>query len=101
MFRTILAYSMMLAMPLPSASAWQHLLDGHFEIHCHENIPNHIHQAEFSCDFYQVHFSISLQSPALELGVARSGAFGPILSGFHTMPGCKALRLCSLRAPPV
>lgn len=101
MLRTALAYGLLFCLALPSAKAWQHVRDGHVEILCSENIPNHIHQAEFSCEFQKYPFSMLLQAPGPELREATSPVRNPISSGAATAPEREALRLYSLRAPPV
>lgn len=101
MMRSVLAYGLLIFLALPSVKAWQHVQDGHVEIRCKEDIPNHIHQAEYGCDFHKYHFSISLQAPVLQLEEATSPTPERIVPGFFTVPEREARRLFSLRAPPV
>ena len=101
MIRTVLAYVLFLCLAIPSVKAWQHVLDGHIEIHCKEDIPSHFHQAEFSCDLHKFHFSMSLQAPVLELGENPALSYLQFSSGIISAPECQAVRLFCLRAPPV
>lgn len=101
MMRTFLAYSLLICLALPSAKAWQHALNGHIEIHCSQDIPNHIHQAEYSCDFHLYSFSPALQAPTLEIRLSDLPAHFRIRSTTRPAPEQASLRYFALRAPPV
>lgn len=63
MLRNLVTYLLVLSLSLPVLKDWDHLLSGnHKEIHCDPDIPNHIHQAEFDCDFHKFHYSLALEA---------------------------------------
>lgn len=101
MIRTVLAYGLLLCLALPTAKAWQHALDGHIEIHCRQDIPNHIHQAEFGCDFDKYSFSVPLHAPVLELGLDNQPVFSRNSATHPVAPEQASFRYFALRAPPV
>lgn len=101
MIRAFLAYGLLICLALPTAKAWQHALDGHVEIHCSEDIPNHIHQAEYGCDFLEYSFSVPLHAPVLELLLSRTVVLVRNSQNTVPTPEQATLRYCALRAPPV
>ena len=100
MKRAVLAYVLLFCLAIPPGNAWQHVMDGHIDIRCKEDIPSHIHQAEFGCDFHKFHFSMSLQAPLPELGEDTALCYRQFSSGVIAAPERQAPRLFSLRAPP-
>ncbi len=101
MIRTLLAYGLILCMALPMAKAWQHTLDGHLEVHCRKDIPDHIHKAEYGCDFHKYSFSVSLHAPVLELREATPQVLFRKMAMQQAAAQQAPFRYFTLRAPPV
>ena len=101
MIRTLLAYGLLLCLALPTAKAWQHALEGHLEVHCNTDIPDHVHKAEYGCDFHKYSFSVSLQAPVLELRGATPQILFRKMAMKQAAPPQAPFRYFALRAPPV
>lgn len=101
MIRTALSFLLLALMALPGAYKLSHALNGHIEIQCNEDIPNHFHQGEFDCDFHDFYFQTALQAPVLEFTTLReTRTWMPGESGPDPRYA-EAYRYFSLRAPPV
>ena len=95
-FATYLIFSLM----LPSVMQIAHSIQGHFEIHCNEDIPNHFHQAEFDCDYNKFFtFQYTLE-PDFEVSRTYS-LIHKVSVDFNWMtPEAQSVGEIRLRAPP-
>lgn len=100
MFRIFLAYGLLICLALPVAQTWQHARKGHLEIPCPQDNPNHVHQAESSCDFYKYPVSVNHQAPDLEFGVSAEELPYRTQAHWPVSPEQAAQRFYTLRAPP-
>jgi hypothetical protein len=101
MLRSLIAFLLLISLTVPSVQDWHHFLEGHKEIHCDSGIPNHVHQAEFDCEFHKFHFSFALKVETLEFELSATPISKGVPNTFYPSFSNSVSTLTSGRAPPL
>ena len=101
MLRNLVLLILTISLALPSVKDWGHLLSGnHSEIHCDTDIPNHIHKAEFDCDFHKFHFSVASETIFFSFALPTFHTFKSDTPEYNKFLSSTTIRYYSLRGPP-
>ena len=101
MIRILISWLLFVCLSLPTVAKLSHALDGHIRIECNEDIPNHIHQAEFDCEFHKYHIVTPLEASCFLWEPYQFAVnHRPLIYTVQGVAG-DSPRFYSLRAPPV
>ncbi|WP_445385109.1 hypothetical protein ACT6NV_14265 [Robiginitalea sp. IMCC44478] len=66
MLKRLFSICLLLCMVYPTIASVRHALTDHVERNCQDDIPNHFHSSESSCDFDQYHRDLLYQQTFAE-----------------------------------